>query len=223
MTLYPCLHPQSRPSHLFSETGTPYLVASCGVEPLSCGSKPPALPLSYLAVHPRLSGVSAPWPLEQFASWSPQNSAATSQDSKRPIVICPRGAMFAAWKVRPSGPDRGLHRAAAYKMEPFLPGVPCGILHPAPISERSIFLEGSPPAGTHKRGNLLSVLYLTRYPRRGNGLAFGPWLVTARKGRKKGRSTGKLLPHAPFSHRFLEKFPLEVEFQKFFICTSFSP
>ena len=71
-------------------------------------------------------------------------------------------ACFAAWKVRPSGPDRGLHRAAAYKMEPFLPGVPCGILHPAPIAERSIFLEGSPPAGTHKRGNLLSVLYLTR-------------------------------------------------------------
>ena len=45
MTLYPCLHPQSLPSHLFSETGTPY---------------------------------------------------------------------GAAWKVRPSGPDRGLHRAAAY-------------------------------------------------------------------------------------------------------------
>lgn len=83
----------------------------------------------------------------------------------------------AAWKVRPSGPDRGLHRAAAY-------------------------LEGSPPAGNIQERYLLSVLYLTRYPCRGNGLAFGPWLVTARKGRKKGRSMGKLLPHAPLSHRF---------------------
>lgn len=82
------------PSHLFSETGTPYLVASCGVEPLSCGSKPPALPLSYLAVHPRLSGVSAPWPSEHSASWSPQSGAATSQDSKRLIFSCPQGAKF---------------------------------------------------------------------------------------------------------------------------------
>ena len=45
--------PRTLPSHHFSETGTPYLVASCGVEPLSCGSKPPALPLSYLAVYVR--------------------------------------------------------------------------------------------------------------------------------------------------------------------------
>ena len=50
--------------------------------------------------------------------------------------------------------------------------------------------KGVPRQGTHKRGNLLSVLYLTRYPRRGNGLAFGPWLVTARKGRKKEGAWG---------------------------------
>lgn len=30
------------------------------------------------------------------------------------ISGCPLGAIYAAWKVRPPGPDHGLHRAAAY-------------------------------------------------------------------------------------------------------------
>lgn len=42
-----------RPGKRTPERYAAILVASCGVEPLSCGSKPPALPLSYLAVYVR--------------------------------------------------------------------------------------------------------------------------------------------------------------------------
>lgn len=84
---------------------------------------------------------------------------------------------FAAWKVRPSGPDRGLQRAAAYVPANTNTNVGTqalthwrGISLSAPhvgfdcetLEQRNV--KGVPPAGTHKRGNLLSVLYLTRYP-----------------------------------------------------------
>ena len=103
----------------------------------------------------------------------------------------------AAWRARPSGPDRGLHRAAAYVPANTNTNVGTqasthwrGISLSAPhvgfdcetLEQRNV--KGVPRQGTHKRGNLLSALYLTRYPAGGNGLSFGPWLVTTRKGRK---------------------------------------
>lgn len=64
------------------------------------------------------------------------------------------------------------------------------------------FLKGFPRQGTHKRGNLLSVLYrsLDNLP----GEWVGLWAVVGHspKGEEKRRSMGKSLPHAPFSHRF---------------------
>ena len=79
-----------------------------------------------------------------------------------------------------------LHGAAFFL--PIRPMVPHGGCDPPALIVGCIELrhiwKGVPRQGTHKRGNLLSVLYLTRYPCRGSGLAFGPWLVTARKGRK---------------------------------------
>ena len=170
-------------------------MALAGFEPARCPTvSGPLCPLSYSAIYRPQRRYAPGWVRLSGGLFVVLTKALRPRLHRRCFVLPGQlllfTACFAAWKVRPSGPDRGLHRAAAYKMEPFLPGVPCGILHPAPIAERSIFLEGSPPAGTHKRGNLLSVLYLTRYPRRGNGLAFGPWLVTARKGRKKEGAWG---------------------------------
>lgn len=52
---------------------------------------------------PRLSGVSAPWPSEHSASWSPQSGAAASQDSKRPIFSCPQRGKVPRLSESPPG------------------------------------------------------------------------------------------------------------------------
>ena len=45
-------------------------------------------------------------------------------------------------------------------------------------------------------------------------MSFGPWLVTARKERKR-RSMGMSLPHAPLSHKFNWQFLKKEEFLNF--------
>ena len=73
---------------------------------------------------------------------------------------------------------------------------------PALSIELHPYMKGVPRQETHKRGNLLSVLYrsLDNPP----GEWVGLWAVVGHspKGEEKRRSMGKSLPHAPLSHRF---------------------
>lgn len=133
-----------------------------------------------------------------------------------------------AWRVRPSGPDRGLHRAAAYVPANTNTNVGTqasthwrGISLSAPhvgfdcetLEQRNV--KGV-PRQEHTREATSYLFYISLDNPPGEWVVLWAVVGHSPKGEEKRRSTGKLLPHAPFSHRFLEKFPLEVEFQKFF-------
>ncbi len=83
------------------------LVVRCGFEPQSCGSKPPVLPLNYPTACPRLSGVSAPWPLERKAAPLRQAVDRTRTGDFTRIFGCALPTELQRHGSRPEGSEAG--------------------------------------------------------------------------------------------------------------------